>query len=212
MRDIAKSPPPPFLAAYVGRTNWDELHEKVELRRQLVQDQRGLCAYCMRRIHPDPVPEDLTRIEHINPRATHPEKTFSWANLVACCDHGRGKPRCEQTCDWRKSAHELSALDVLKPQGIRYGKATGRIGSSHAAVEQDLTKVLNLNHDMLCRGRKAALGDVAQELNRRLKRGEKWKPSQLTTFLANLRSQEVAPEFLGILEWYVNRKLIQASA
>jgi len=208
MREIKKGPPPSYLASYAKETDWGLLKEKAtDLRRHLVQEQQGLCAYCMRRIEADPASPSVARIEHIQARSTHPLLTFSWNNLVACCEHGRGKPPKDQSCDLRKANRALAALNVLKPQAIEYKAAGGTIHSALPDVDGDLNELLNLNHGTLTRGRKLALDSLAKELNRRRKAGKKWKEGQLQTFLNALAQQSPAREYLGLIEWYILKKL-----
>jgi hypothetical protein len=55
MRNIQKTPEPTSLTQHRCNTNtdYDNYAEKNELRESLVNEQRGICCYCMQRIQPD---------------------------------------------------------------------------------------------------------------------------------------------------------------
>lgn len=68
------------------RSIFDQLDKSV-IRSALVKEQKGLCAFCMRRIHESP----STSIEHLKPIANDGNAALDYRNMVACCDGGRSR-------------------------------------------------------------------------------------------------------------------------
>ena len=207
MRPITKGKPPRALAAYRARKSvaWDELttEDKQVLRLALVEEQRGLCAYCMGRIRAD---AESTKIEHILPRR-HEAGLFDWHNLVACCDGREGSPPGHQTCDTKKADTELAALNVLSPQRIGYAVASGRIQSERADVDDDLNQVLNLNTEQLRRNRQRAVDAAVEILKRELREHGTWRAERLQKVLDDLRAQNPLHAYVGVIEHYLERKI-----
>lgn len=56
-------------------------YSKHQLKTYLTSEQGYICAYCGRRIHPDP----NTIIEHLKPKETNKRLTYDFSNLVASC-------------------------------------------------------------------------------------------------------------------------------
>ena len=54
-----------------------------ELIANLIDLQRGLCAYCEIDLH-----ERDRQVEHVAPRSVHPEAALRASNLIACCKGG----------------------------------------------------------------------------------------------------------------------------
>ncbi len=204
MRPIRKQRQPAMLAEYAQRHpgDWSALttDDKAKLRQQLVNEQAGLCAYCMDRVSLDPTE---TKIEHIVPQ-TDATRVFEWSNLVACCQGKEGRPRREQTCDTHKRDTVLTALDVLRPQQIRYGRGSGEIASSDPAVNRELNEVLNLNAELLRNNRKKVIEGLTQSLRRLLGTGT-WSTSKLSKYLRDERAKPTLDPYFGVVEYFVER-------
>ena len=84
MRYIRKSPPPKafveWRCANPGNCSYADIPDKESLRRALIEDQGGLCAYTMKRIT-----LENSHIEHFYPQSG-PDKAraVDYANLFAC--------------------------------------------------------------------------------------------------------------------------------
>ena len=105
MREIAKGPEPPSLAAHRNSFgDYRNYRDKRELRRALVEEQRGLCCYCMGRIHDD----QNTKIEHWRSQNRYRDQQLVYRNLLAACLGRIGKRRSEKHCDTRKENQDLS--------------------------------------------------------------------------------------------------------
>ena len=96
-----------------------------DIRKQMWGEQKGLCAYCMKRID---APEDV-RIEHYNARHPHSgyyhaKDTLDFRKMLAVCygnSFRRGNPD-EQTCDAHKGNMPLT-VDPFDITSIRKSKS-----------------------------------------------------------------------------------------
>ncbi len=81
-----------------GSENRDTLSQIIA---QLMQDQRGLCAYCEVDLQlSDGTGYDDFRIEHFHPKSdNHPHWTFRWDNLLAVCCGGNRSYLTEEAKD-----------------------------------------------------------------------------------------------------------------
>lgn len=212
MRAIRKGKGPAFLAIYKKNHagHWGALQaaDKKVIREELVREQRGLCAYCMRRIHENPTPADATKIEHIIPQS-HRATVFDWNNLVACCNGNQGRPVSEQTCDTRKGGRHLQRLNVLSPQDVQFGRTSGLISSEIPDVDSDLATILNLNEPALVAERKLTIDGLNEALKRRLKKEGSWEREPLQRFLHTKQAQAVAEPYLGLIEQIIGRLLVR---
>lgn len=90
-----------------------------EIKRALLADQHGLCAYCeieiKEALHPEQV--DDFRVEHFYPKSASVRGGHNyhldWQNMLGVC-HGGSQPKVEEA-DWRYSpSHNERSCDVLK--------------------------------------------------------------------------------------------------
>lgn len=122
-----------------------------DIRGQMWEEQRHLCAYCMRRIdNPGTV-----RIEHCRPRhpkneEKHDKKAtldFKWMLGVGYGNSlERGLKLEDMTCDAHRGNTELTInpFDKMSVRKIKY-KSDGSIYSDDAGINTDVTETLNLN-------------------------------------------------------------------
>ena len=122
-----------------------------DIREQMWEEQRGLCAYCMKKMD-DP---RAVRIEHCRPRhpqdeQEHDKKStldFKWM-LGVCYGNSvvRGVKPEDKTCDAHKGNTELTVnpFDEMSVRKIKY-KADGSIYSDDTEINKDVTETLNLN-------------------------------------------------------------------
>jgi uncharacterized protein (TIGR02646 family) len=97
--------------------HYDDLHndDKAPLKEILIEEQGGICAYCMGRIN-----AENSTIEHYIPRNGEngdPDKSLDYDNLFAVCNTTRNMPYEKQTCDVRKGG-KLLHLDPRKQSDI----------------------------------------------------------------------------------------------
>ncbi len=121
-----------------------------DIRRQLWQEQVGLCAYCMRQIRDY---RDV-RIEHYDAR--HPKNgsytaadTLDYHTMLGVC-YGNsiipGGREEDKTCDAHRKNTPLT-VDPFEVHSIRKIQYTsdGYITSGDSEIEKDLQETLNLN-------------------------------------------------------------------
>jgi len=122
-----------------------------DIREQMWEEQKGLCAYCMRKVDSPSV----MRIEHCMPR--HPQSElehekkedldFKWM-LGVCYGNSivRGVSPEDKTCDAHKENAELTVnpFDEMSVRKIKY-KEDGSIYSDDFEINKDVTETLNLN-------------------------------------------------------------------
>ena len=132
MRAITKDPEPMSLTVHrqTPHCDYDNYAAKDDLRNALVSEQRGLCCYCMGRIHNEPT---TMKIEHWWCRAHHSGEQLNYRNLLGACRGGgraaaaftalrhaeRGYRPCLESC--RSSAPHRDPYPVragwLDPRG-----------------------------------------------------------------------------------------------
>lgn len=122
-----------------------------DIREQMWEEQKHLCAYCMRKIDNPSV----VRIEHCRPRHSQDEQEydkkatldFKWM-LGVCYGNSlvRGVKPEDKTCDAHRGNTELTVnpFDELSVRKIKY-KTDGSIYSDDADIDKDVTETLNLN-------------------------------------------------------------------
>lgn len=162
MRNIRKGCEPQSLTKHsmVSHSNFDNYRDKNTLRQALVSEQRGLCCYCMGRIHPK---SNSMKIEHWRSRAQFPGEQLKYQNLLGSCPGGQGQPASKQHCDTKKGdrnlkwnpsnrAHNVEAL-------VRY-ETDGSIRANDVDFDHQIDRVLNLNLAALKNNRKNVLNAI----------------------------------------------------
>lgn len=162
MRAIIKGPEPASLTAHrlTLHSDYDNYAPKDHLRHALATEQRGLCCYCMGRIHNGPA---TMKIEHWRCQAHHPGEQLSYRNLLGACLGGEGQPGRLQHCDTRKGNSDLQWNPADPAHHIetraRY-EMDGSIHADDAMFNDQLNDVLNLNLPVLKNNRKGILDAV----------------------------------------------------
>ncbi|MES2644380.1 MAG: hypothetical protein V4850_33145 [Myxococcota bacterium] len=142
------------------------------IRKTLVTEQQGLCAYCMGRIEPHGFREELAhlggmKIEHWAAREDHPREMYDWGNLLGVCGGVYNGPDGPvKHCDASRGStplHVHPARRLPDPQAVfTYDKAGNIIGNTPGAVAD--VRTLNLSADRLTENR----GAVVDALRKRL--------------------------------------------
>ena len=164
MRTIVKRSEPPALRAHreTPHGDYDNYPEKDRLRKALVDEQRGLCCYCMAGISDA---RDRMKIEHWRSRARYPGEQLDYPNLLGAClggGSGRGERRRRRDlhCDTHKADRDLrwnpADPDHRVEARLRY-EADGTIRADDADFDDQLDTVLNLNLPLLKNNRKSVL-------------------------------------------------------
>jgi uncharacterized protein (TIGR02646 family) len=162
VRTIAKGAEPVSLTAHrqTPHADYDNYGDKDALRHALVTEQRGICCYCMNRIHGA---YDTMKIEHWRCQSAYPAEQLSYRNLLGACIGGRGQPPHLQHCDTRTgdSSLQWNPADPAHhvETRVRY-ELDGSIRSDEAAFNAELETVLNLNLPLLRNNRRSVLDAV----------------------------------------------------
>ena len=219
---IDKRPEPGRLLAYRKQRHaaYDNMPRdvKAEVKRSLVEEQGGLCAYCMSRLPPvDEIDDGDTRvtIEHWSPQrpadGAEADDRLDYRNMLAVCDGNRGSGRSgSMTCDAAKGNRRIT-VNPLRKETLAdiYYTRDGEIHSGNAAVETDLTETLNLNSSevSLPQKRQRALQTLHRFIqNRYGTRGV--TRSALQKLLARYESPQKTKEpYVGILIWWLNDRM-----
>ena len=110
MRAITKGPEPASLTAHrqTPHGDYSNYEAKDDLRYALVTEQRGLCCYCMGRIHPE---RASMKIEHWRCQSRYRGEQLNFRNLLGACPGGLGggdkQPAHLRHCDTRKGDRDL---------------------------------------------------------------------------------------------------------
>jgi len=159
MRAITKMPEPTNLTQHrnASHSNYDNYQEKDELRQALVQEQLGLCCYCLERIQPD---ISSIKIEHWKCQDSYPNEQLDYDNLLGACKGGEGKPYYLQHCDTRKGNKDLKWNPANPGHAIEariFYKPDGTIASDDSDFNEQLNEVLNLNLQIIKNNRRSIL-------------------------------------------------------
>lgn len=198
---IKKKSEPHSLTTYKKTINasFDNQPSKVkeDLRKSLLEEQGYICAYCMKRIEES---ADI-KIEHYEARNRTNE--LSYKNLLAVCKGNEGSSKERQTCDTKKGNRVLH----INPQKVGdistiFFTRNGEVKSTNLLFQKDLDEVLNLNDKFgnLISARKSALKALQKKITPMNK-------NQIEKLYNKLKSAERKIEYVGILLWYLEKKI-----
>ena len=193
---------------------------KTIIRENLIKEQHGLCAYCMRRIENN---SDMT-IEHWRPIEQNLDGAMDYENMLGVCNGGRKineavyDDRHVICCDASKGSQTITInpLNPLHIQKIRYSE-DGKIYTypRDEIFENDINNVLHLNGEnnldtstRLLRGRREAYRAYTRFIEK-LSRNKKLSRSYIEKQIAHLESQSIFDEFVGVIIYLLKRKLKQ---
>jgi uncharacterized protein (TIGR02646 family) len=162
MRAIIKGEEPESLTAHrqTLHCDYDNYTDKDALRYALVIEQRGVCCYCMGRIHNGPT---AMKIEHWQCRSHYPADQLSYRNLLGACLGGDSQAPHLQHCDTKKGDRDLrwNPADPAHHIETRLPyELDGSIRSDETDFDAQLVGVLNLNLPFLKNNRKGVLDAV----------------------------------------------------
>ena len=190
----------------------------MQLRTALLEDQRFLCCYCMRSIHPEK--KHRVRIEHHESQASASHRELDWSNLLAGCSGSdktrprdgddaltRRIPRAQQTCDYRKGDDPIGINPLTSSVDAIEYLPTGRLLHPDERLQQDIDERLNLNAAFLMSARKAARARLLEGLQAKLGTTRQWTRAQLSRYLDGLRDKPRLDPFMGVLEHELVRQI-----
>lgn len=190
---------------------------KAEVKKILIHEQHGLCAYCMRRIRDD----NHSRVEHFVPLSKDKEKAIDYENMLGVCDGSvqiLGRAEQALCCDAHKAEQEIfiNPLDKTQMDKIAYDKQ-GRIFTKPVDenMERDINEVLLLNGERktnrdgfdpsteFIRGRR----DAYQRANHMLDRlGSKCSAATVKRMIERIEREEIQDEYVGVILFRLNKK------
>lgn len=208
MRRIVKGREPNSLTQYrqTAFADYDGYPDKDALRESLATEQRGLCCYCLGRIHPDRI---KMKIAHWHSQANYPTEQLAYGNLLGACLGNQGQRRSDQHCDSRQGDNDLSrnpANPDHQVDNFIHFKGDGLITSQDQIFDQELNDVLNLNAKFLQNTRKAVLDSFVSTLN---KRGP-FQPSTIERWLRDWNGESHASElqpYCQVVVYWLRKRL-----
>ncbi len=189
------------------------------IRKQLYEEQGGICGYCMRRIQYEELEKlvPIIKIEHYTPR--HPkenersnESTIDYRNMILVCDGNSGSKKNAQTCDTHKGNTPITVnpFDIKTINKIKY-KRNGLIYSADVDINRDLNETLNLNCDAvsLPDNREAALRSLQTKIKKDLK-NKQGDSAYWDDLYHKINDKNPKMEYVGILLDYLQNKIVTA--
>lgn len=212
MRAIRKAREPASLTTHrqTEHCHFANYADKDGLREALVREQRGLCCYCMSRIHAD---RGRMKIEHWQSQARFQDLDLTYRNLLGACPGGHGQPARLHHCDTRKGERDLkwnpADPDHRIEQRIRF-ELDGTIASQDAEFNVQLNEVLGLNLPVLKNRRSGVIRgilDWLREEKARLQGPVSWdRVARERARLAGGDIGELAP-FNPVVVWWLDQLL-----
>lgn len=205
--ETAKASTTDLETATGARTAFDQL-DKAAVRAALAEEQRYLCAFCMRRIDPegkDAHGQAAMKIAHRTPVSVDPRLALQWRNLLGSCDGGQRLEKPYRTCDTAQgdSALTIDPTRVESVARLRYERRDSREGlfitGDDAALRADVVDTLRLNAPYLPAARASAWKAVQKKALDRF--GQYGKPGW-RKYVEELRNASGAklPEYFGVFE------------
>ena len=182
---------------------------KNELRNTLVREQRGLCCYCMSRIHPD---RQSMKIEHWQSRRYHQSEQLNFRNLIGACLGGEGQRDSQQHCDTKKDDKALK-WNPAEPahrieSRVRFD-SDGTIRAGDAKFDHQLDDVLGLNVARLRNNRQSVITAIALWWRRNLPIRDRAARDRLVlrTRSRYVNGDEDLPEYCQVAVHWLDKRL-----
>lgn len=174
---------------------------KEGVRTQLVSEQKGLCAYCMRRIENN----HSTKIEHFLCQTKHRDKSLTYTNMFAVCN------KETNICENAKGSTDFKKLNLYSSDIIaliKYRK-NGEIYSENEKLENDITNVLKLNDSFYLKSGRKAVYEKFSEKILQMNRDEKCSVSSLHNYKKKLLELNNGNhiEYLGVYLYFLEKKI-----
>lgn len=215
MRAISKSVEPKSLARHRTRAHSTYANlsasDAQDLREALVQEQGGLCCYCMGPIGAAP---GGMKIEHwrCQSNPAHARFQLKYSNLLGACLGGQGKAPNQQHCDTRKGSKSLKWNPATPSHAIearvRY-EPDGSIRSNDRAFNSQLDDVLNLNLAVLKASRKGILAEIAAWWRR--EKDRRHGPVPKAVIAGKLAKVTDSGPYCGVATWALRQRLAKAA-
>lgn len=206
MLEISKTKAPNELIEYKnkGGKSYDEFENKDSIRKTLLKEQKGLCAYCMSRISINSM-----KIEHFKPQSKYPELALEFKNMLGCCKGNEGFEHKFQSCDTHKGNDEISENpsvhnDFLKME-VSYS-SDGKIKSENEIFDKEMNEILNLNVFTLIENRKSIYRGIIKELVKNPGRRTKAEIQKMIDNAKTLTNGNLEP-YCGVALYFLEKHL-----
>lgn len=206
----------------IRKTGFDTLPKDI-IRQNLLEEQRYLCAYCMKRIENN---GSHTVIEHLAPLSKDKEKSLDYQNMAAVCKGG-ADVRIEEgekrilCCDGSKHDEDELLLSPYNEQMMKeicyysdgqiYFRGLGNWSEQDKEkIEREINSILCLNGKrkkdgsfqdtatQLLKGRRDAY-EQAESIIRRLSKKGNLTSERLKKEMNIIRAAEKYPEYAGVI-------------
>lgn len=162
MKAIAKGVEPRSLTEHrnANPEDYEGYGDKNTLRDYLLDEQRGICCYCMSRIQNEP---KRMKVEHWLCQDHYRADRLRYGNLLGACPGNEGFPPHLTHCDTSKRNKNLlwnPAEAAHRIEAHIWYDGNGTIRSYNQTFDSELNSVLNLNLHWLKRNRKEALDGI----------------------------------------------------
>lgn len=218
---IKKGAPPRSLVEFQKREGAS--YDSVDFPRKdvydaLLQEQGGLCAYCMARITKNNI-----QIEHWIPQKgeNYPDFTqeqcdklaIDYRNMLGVCPGGAGRAYKYTTCD----EHRKNLRITIDPRqqrmidSLQYGR-DGTITSTDERLERDISEILNLNEARLVANRHSAWEACKKDMQKRQKNGT-WTKATISKQIAYYEGRNEDGNrhpYAGIVLYWLKKRLQSA--
>ena len=216
MRGIIKGVEPASLTAHrqTPHCDYGNYGDKEGLRQALVAEQRGICCYCMARIHSG---HNAMKVEHWRCQDRYPREQLNYSNLLGACLGGKGQPPRLQHCHTRKHNRNLQWNPAAPTHHIetrvRYD-SDGTIRSDDTAFNAELNEVLNLNLPLLKNSRKGVYDGILEWWKREKSRIRGPVPRQRLERQRDryLAGNAVLAPYSQVAVWLLGQKLARMAA
>lgn len=191
---------------------------KNDVKKVLIHEQHGICAYCMRRIRMD----SHSRVEHLVPLSKNKDKAIDYNNMLGVCDGGEkttGNQGHILCCDAKKGENEItiSPFNKVQMDKIAYDPY-GRIYTEprDEEMERDMNDTLQLNgiqnkdgtvrdtSTELLKGRKDAYERAKIMMETLDKRG-KCTSAVVRKIMEELYNRTEREEYIGVQLYYFGK-------
>lgn len=202
------------------RSLFDTLPKEI-IRVSLLEEQKGLCAYCMRKIKNN----SNTTIEHWSPLSKDKNKALDYRNFLAVCDGGRNTytdGKAVLCCDAKKGDDDsltINPLNQTHMQKIAY-KSDGTIYTMpfDTILEEDINNKLLLNglrdaqgnrisdtSTEIVKGRRDAY-ENCRNFMRMLNSKKKCTSANVQKKIEEIENAEEMQEYAGVWLYYLKKK------
>ena len=203
-----------------ARAVFDQI-DKGMIRKQLLTEQKQLCAYCMRRIGRE---ENDMSIEHWLPISADATKALDYNNIMLCCDGGRRASSMPHVtcCDAAKGDRIIKISPYKRDQmeKIRYrSDGTIHIYPADIDLQHDIDYVLKLNGEVDKDGKMISDTSTGLVYGRKqvyryyheyillLKKKGKISAATIRKKIDELTQADEQKEFVGVWLYFLKRKL-----